>query len=104
MQYHKFSVSIAAAEEDNTKLNVESKRSMLLHQYLSYKSELEYFRGSANEEALQIIKAANLSLKLGNIAPYEYLFSMSQAFDIQMKYLEAVKHYNESLEALKQVN
>jgi cobalt-zinc-cadmium resistance protein CzcA len=77
---------------------------MLMHQYLAYKSQLDYFNDSANEEALQIIKAANLSLKLGNIAPYEYLFGMSQAFDIQLKYLEAIKNYNESVEALKQVN
>ena len=65
------------------------------------KSELDYYETKGLKNAETILFTANLLLKEGEIDYLEYTMLVNQSFEIQNRYIDAQKLFNEKLIELK---
>ncbi|HHZ65567.1 MAG TPA: TolC family protein [Flavobacteriales bacterium] len=65
--------------------------------YQANQASLEYFDSVGLKQSDVILDAASRSYTAGEISYIEYLFSVSQAFEIKTNYYEALKKYNASV-------
>jgi len=65
------------------------------------KSELDYYEAKGLKNAETILFTANLLLKEGEIDYLEYTMLVNQSFEIQNRYIDAQKLFNEKLIELK---
>jgi cobalt-zinc-cadmium resistance protein CzcA len=87
-------------EENNAKfqqeqLNVQLKNS--LNQYHQDFIQYEYYLNQAIPNAKNIVKAAQLGYKTGEISYVEYLFALRTATDIELKYLQSIQQVNQTV-------
>ncbi|ROH95750.1 CusA/CzcA family heavy metal efflux RND transporter [Chryseobacterium daecheongense] len=87
-------------EENNAKfqqqqLEVQLKNS--LSQYRQDFVQYEYYLNQAVPNAKNIVKAAQLGYKTGEISYVEYLFALRTATDIELKYLQSIQQVNQTV-------
>ena len=74
------------------------------NEYLKQKEGLEYYEAIGLKQANEIIRISQISYKLGEIGYVEYIQNLTMAFDTKLKYLEALKLYNQAIIELNYVN
>lgn len=87
-------------EENNAKfqqeqLDVQLKNS--LNQYQQDFVQYQYYLNQAVPNAKNIVKAAQLGYKTGEISYVEYLFALRTATDIELKYLQSIQQVNQTV-------
>ncbi|MEI8087915.1 MAG: TolC family protein, partial [Paludibacter sp.] len=97
-------IKAAKIKEQVSKTNAENYSKSLLGAYRSllgdyakYNNSLEYYEKQAIPEADLIIDQATKSYKAGAMDYLDYVQSLSRAFDIKQKYLEALNNYNQTI-------
>ncbi|MFT3945374.1 MAG: CusA/CzcA family heavy metal efflux RND transporter [Agriterribacter sp.] len=84
----------------NTKVTEQSIRhaiNRLLEEYNKQQHSLNYYEKAGLKQAEQIISSANLSFKNGEISYLEWTMLMSNAVNIELGYIDAIKQYNLTL-------
>lgn len=90
--------------ENNYQLAVKNFKNQYAKTFAEYqklKSELEYYKSKGLKNAETILFTANLLLKEGEIDYLEYTMLVNQSLEIQSRYIDAQKLFNEKIIELK---
>jgi len=68
-----------------------------LQQYQQDMQQFNYFQQEALPNAKEIVSAAQLGYKTGEISYVEYLFALQTTTDIQLNYLKSIQQVNQSV-------
>ncbi len=68
-----------------------------LHQYQQDIQQFNYFQQEALPNAKEIVSAAQLGYRTGEISYVEYLFALQTATDIELNYLKSIQQVNQSV-------
>jgi cobalt-zinc-cadmium resistance protein CzcA len=68
-----------------------------LEQYQQDNRQYEYYLQKALPNAKEIMKAAQLGYKTGDIDYVAYLYALQTSTDIELKYLQAIQQLNQSV-------
>jgi cobalt-zinc-cadmium resistance protein CzcA len=68
-----------------------------LQQYQQDIQQFNYFEKEALPNAKEIVSAAQLGYRTGEISYVEYLFALQTATDIQLNYLKSIQQVNQSV-------
>lgn len=85
----------ARAQQQQISLTTQMQNALL--QYQQDKQQYNYFQQKALPNAKQIVSAAQLGYKTGDISYVEYLFALQTASDIQLNYLKSIQQVNQSV-------
>lgn len=88
------------AAEENAKQQQNALASQMQNSLLQYQQDLHrynYFRNEALPNAKEIVLAAQLGYKTGEISYIEYLFALQTTTDIQLNYLKTIQQINQSV-------
>ena len=77
--------------------NVITQMQNALLQYQQDMKQFNYFQQEALPNAKEIVSAAQLGYKTGDIGYVEYLFALQTATDIQLNYLKSIQQVNQSV-------
>lgn len=77
--------------------NLKNRYAVTFGEYLKLKSELEYYRSKGLKNAQTIFFTANLLLKEGEIDYLEYTMLVNQSLEIENRYIDAQKLFNEKI-------
>ena len=77
--------------------NLKNQYATAFGEYQKLKSELDYYETKGLKNAETILFTANLLLKEGEIDYLEYTMLVNQSFEIQNRYIDAQKLFNEKL-------
>lgn len=94
LEYKKQSLLIQA--EYQTKL-LNTQLQNALAQYEQDVQQYNYYKIQALPNADDIVKAAQLGYRTGDISYVEYLYALQTATDIQLKYLQSIQQINQSV-------
>ncbi len=94
LEYQKQSLQIQA--EYQTKL-LNTQLQNALAQYQQDVQQYNYYKTQALPNADEIVKAAQLGYRTGDISYVEYLYALQTATDIQLKYLQAIQQINQTV-------
>ena len=104
--FWQYKSNISAAK---TSLEISQQKTSGLQQQLSVQliqaksqlnanvQSLKYYQASGNPKANEIINTAKRFLDNGQSDYINYLRNINDAYSIQLKYLEAIKNYNQSI-------
>lgn len=68
-----------------------------LNQYRQDVQQYNYYLQKALPNANEIVKAAQLGYRTGDIAYIEYLFALQTATDVELKYLQSIQQINQTV-------
>jgi cobalt-zinc-cadmium resistance protein CzcA len=94
LEYQKQSLQ-TQAEYQNTLLNTNLLNA--LTQYQQDVQQYNYYKIQALPNADNIVKAAQLGYRTGDITYVEYLYALQTATDIQLKYLQSIQQINQTV-------
>lgn len=77
--------------------NLKNRYAVTFGESLKLKSELEYYRSKGLKNAQTIFFTANLLLKEGEIDYLEYTMLVNQSLEIENRYIDAQKLFNEKI-------
>ena len=92
----KIANEIAVAETMDYKMQLKTKREVLLQQISQLQSSLDYYENEGASLSDEILKTAQISFKNGEIDFYQYIQSLESAYQIKLGYLEKLKEYNQT--------
>ncbi len=79
------------------KQNLETKQQKIQNDIAKYRERINYYKKTGQKLADKIFKMAQKSYAAGEINYYQYLQSLQIATDIQLKYLDDLKNYNQKV-------
>ena len=94
LEYQKQSLQ-TQAEYQTTLLNTQLQNT--LAQYQQDVQQYNYYKTQALPNADDIVKAAQLGYRTGDITYVEYLYALQTATDIQLKYLQSIQQINQTV-------
>ncbi|MCB9310332.1 MAG: CusA/CzcA family heavy metal efflux RND transporter [Lewinellaceae bacterium] len=94
LEYQKQSLA-TQVEYQSTLLNTQLQNA--LAQYQQDAQQYNYYKIQALLNADDIVKAAQLGYRTGDITYVEYLFALQTATDIQLKYLQSIQQINQTV-------
>ncbi|MBL7771980.1 MAG: CusA/CzcA family heavy metal efflux RND transporter, partial [Chitinophagaceae bacterium] len=94
LEYQKQSLQ-TQAEYQNTLFNTNLQNA--LTQYQQDVQQYNYYKIQALPNADNIVKAAQLGYRTGDITYVEYLYALQTATDIQLKYLQSIQQINQTV-------
>ena len=65
--------------------------------------QYNYYKTQALPNADDIVKAAQLGYRTGDISYVEYLYALQTASDIQLKYLQSIQQINQTVVSINSV-
>lgn len=92
LDYKKRSLE-ANAQWQGEQLKTEFKNAVNL--YTQYLAQFRYFKEQALPNTTEIIRAAKLGYRTGEISYVEYLYALQTTVDVQLNYLNSIKRINE---------
>lgn len=92
----KIAKEVAVAETMDYKMQLKTKREVLLQQISQLQSSLDYYENEGASLSDEILKTAQISFKNGEIDFYQYIQSLESAYQIKLGYLEKLKEYNQT--------
>ncbi|WP_299519584.1 CusA/CzcA family heavy metal efflux RND transporter [Winogradskyella sp.] len=93
----KMALDISNEEAQDYKIQLNTKFETLQSQLIQNEKALEYYEKEGNHLADEILKTANVGFKNGEIDFYQYIISVENAYDIQLKHLEHLNNYNQTV-------
>lgn len=100
LDYQKQSAQ-ATAQYQTTLLNTQLQNA--LAQYQQNVQQYNYYQTQALPNANEIVKAAQLGYKTGDISYVEYLFALQTATDIELKNLQAIQQINQTVVSINSI-
>lgn len=94
LEYQKQSLD-AQAKQQSVLLNAELQNA--LAQYQQDVQQYNYYKIQALPNASEIVKAAQLGYRTGDISYVEYLYALQTATDVQLNYLKSIQQVNQSV-------
>lgn len=94
LEYQKQSAE-TAAQWQREQLETDLENALL--QYEQDIAQYSYFKDQALPNADEIIRAAQIGYKTGDISYVEYLYGLQTTTDIQLKYLQSIQQVNQSV-------
>jgi cobalt-zinc-cadmium efflux system outer membrane protein len=101
---HSSRIKAAKAEVEKTKYekalveqNLNSAWISAITNHQKHKSSLQYYENTGLRQSETLIDVANQTYTAGEIRYMEYLFALSQGFDILANYYDALRNYNASI-------
>ncbi|MFD2920409.1 CusA/CzcA family heavy metal efflux RND transporter [Terrimonas rubra] len=92
---YKKQAATANAQQQQQLLSTQMQNALV--QYRQDIEQYNYFRDQALPNAGEIIAAAQLGYKTGDIGYVEYLYALQTATDIQLGYLKSIQQLNQSV-------
>ena len=100
LDYQKQSLQTQAQYQSNL-LNTQLQNA--LAQYQQNVQQYNYYQTQALPNANEIVKAAQLGYKTGDISYVEYLFALQTATDIELKNLQAIQQINQTVVSINSI-
>lgn len=94
LDYQKQSLELNAQWQQQ---QLKTELTNALIQYQQYVTKFNYFKAQALPNATEIINAAKLGYKTGDISYVEYLFALQTAADTQLNYLKSIQQINDAV-------
>jgi len=94
LEYQKQSLD-AQAKQQSVLLNAQLQNA--LAQYQQDVQQYNYYKIQALPNASEIVKAAQLGYRTGDISYVEYLYALQTATDVQLNYLKSIQQVNQSV-------
>ncbi len=94
LEYHKQGLD-AQAKQQSVLLNAQLQSA--LAQYQQDVKQYNYYKTQALPNASEIVKAAQLGYRTGDISYVEYLYALQTATDVQLNYLKSIQQGNQSV-------
>ncbi len=94
LEYHKQGLD-AQAKQQSVLLNAQLQSA--LAQYQQDVKQYNYYKTQALPNASEIVKAAQLGYRTGDISYVEYLYALQTATDVQLNYLKSIQQVNQSV-------
>jgi heavy metal efflux system protein len=94
LEYQKQSL-LSQAQYQSTVLNTQLQNAIT--QYQQDVKQYSYYKTQALPNADDIVKAAQLGYRTGDISYVEYLYALQTASDIQLKYLQSIQQINQTV-------
>ncbi|NNF81669.1 MAG: TolC family protein, partial [Flavobacteriaceae bacterium] len=82
------------------KIKLDSKFNLLRNRLDQLQKELEFYEGEGLNLSREILKTANRSYSSGEIDFYQYIISLENAYEIELKYLDKLNAYNQTIIAI----
>jgi cobalt-zinc-cadmium resistance protein CzcA len=94
LDYQKQSLD-AQAQQQKVLLNAQLQNAIV--QYQQDVQQYNYYQAQALPNATEIVKAAQLGYRTGDISYVEYLYALQTATDVQLNYLKSIQQVNQSV-------
>lgn len=88
---------IAQAEQQNSALLLNKQYSQALQELAKYDEAVRYYELSGLKQAAEQVRIAQFAYSKGEIGYIEYIQNMSQAMNIRLAYLTALRDYNQTV-------
>ncbi len=92
-----FQKQAAAAEARLKQQTLAAQLKNTISQYHQDRKQYHYYLNQALPNAKDIVKAAQVGYRTGDISYVEYLYALQTATDIELKYLQAIQQVNQSV-------
>jgi cobalt-zinc-cadmium resistance protein CzcA len=92
----KIAEEMAAAESMEYRIQLSTKREVLMQQVSQLQKSLNYYENEGAALSDEILKMAQISFKNGEIDFYQYIQSLESAYEIKLGYLDKLKEYNQT--------
>lgn len=97
LNYQKQSAEASARQQE---MQLGTQLQNAIQQYDQDMQQYNYYLQHALPNATEIISAASLGYRSGDISYMEYLYALQTAIDIQLKYLQAIQQVNQSVNSI----
>ena len=94
LEYQKQAAATEAARKQQA-LSTELQNA--IHQYRQDVKQYTYYLQQALPNAKEIVNAAQVGYRTGDISYVEYLYALQTATDIELKYLQSIEQVNQSV-------
>lgn len=91
-------------ESEDFAQQLESKRNQLLKELAKYEESLKYYEEEGKELSNQILKTATGSFRNGEIDFFQYIQSLENVYDLELRRLENINNYNQTVIAITYLN
>lgn len=103
IQSAKLNRDIAVNEKENTLHHLSAKYYQLRREYAAATEKLDWYGIKGAGQANIILETGNRSYQTGEIGLFEYIFMISEAFDLQIEYFEALNAHNQLVVQINQI-
>jgi heavy metal efflux system protein len=103
MQSFDFQKQVAQTNTLQQQRQLETLLKNAISQYNQDVAQYNYYLNQALPNAAEIVKAAKLGYRTGDIDYVEYLYALQTATDIELKYLQAIQQVNQSVNEIKSI-
>ena len=100
----KIQQDIINSEAASYKIVLNSKYEQLRSKLKVYKHSVDYYQGSGQELAREIVNTAERSYYSGEINFFQYIQSLDEATNIVLDYLENLNEYNQTMLEIEYLN
>ncbi len=100
LAFQKESLKTQAAYQ-TTLLNIQLQNALV--QYQQDVQQYKYYKTEALPNADEIVKAAQLGYRTGDISYVEYLYALQTTTDIQLKYLQSIQQINQTVISINSI-
>jgi cobalt-zinc-cadmium resistance protein CzcA len=97
LNYQKQSAEASALQQ---KIQLGTQLQSAIQQYNQDMQQYNYYLQQALPNASEIVNAASLGYRSGEISYMEYLYALQTATDIELKYLQAIQQVNQSVNSI----
>ncbi|MBK9735567.1 MAG: TolC family protein [Saprospiraceae bacterium] len=80
-----------------SKIQLNAQLQNAITQYQQDVQQYNYYQSQALPNATEIVKAAQLGYRTGDITYVEYLYALQTATDVQLNYLKSIQQVNQSV-------
>ncbi|WP_431200455.1 TolC family protein [Mucilaginibacter sp. P19] len=88
---------IAQAEQQNASLLLNKQYNQALQQLAKYEAAVRYYDEGGLKQAAEQIRIAQFAYSKGEIGYVEFIQNMTQAMNIRLSYLSALRDYNQAV-------
>lgn len=88
---------IVQSDQTLAVLQLNKQYTQQLQEYLKYQQAVDYYQGSGLKQAGEQIRIAAFAYSKGEIGYVEFIQNTTQALNIRLQYLQALRDYNNSI-------
>ncbi len=96
----KIAAEVNQQQTEDYKIHLDSRKVQLLNEVSKYEEALQYYETEGKSLSEEILKTANVSFKNGEIDFFQYIQSLENAYEIELRHLENLNNYNQAVIAI----
>jgi cobalt-zinc-cadmium resistance protein CzcA len=93
----RFNQQMIQSDQTLAALQLNKQYAQQIQEYLKYQQALDYYQGSGLKQASEQIRIAAFAYSKGEIGYVEFIQNTTQALNIRLQYLQALRDYNNSI-------